>query len=221
MNQHHPPSVLITDFDGTVTQQDFYRIALAELVPPGTPDYWDDFLAGRITHFQALQQIFTHIHADEDTVMTVARRMGVDPAFAPAVARLRAAGWEVVVASAGCTWYVSRLLAEQGVSVPIYANPGDLLPGDGLQMRLPVDSPYYSANTGIDKEAVVRAAKKNFSQVAFAGDGRPDAPAALLVPPEMRFARGWLADHFRQEGIPFQPFSCWTQIAQLLLRGLV
>ncbi|MHB9024312.1 MAG: HAD-IB family phosphatase [Armatimonadota bacterium] len=216
MIQQNTAPVLVTDFDGTVTQQDFYRIAQAELVPPNTPDYWEDYLAGRITHFQALQSIFACIRADEATVMAAARRTGLDSTFSPAVARLQAAGWEVVVASAGCAWYISRLLAEHEVSVTVHANPGALQPGKGLQMRLPVDSPYYSADTGINKEAVVRAATETHRRVAFAGDGRPDAPAALLVSPEARFARGWLAEHFHQEGIPFQSLTCWAEVAELL-----
>ena len=49
------PSVLVTDFDGTMTRRDFYRVSLARLAPPGTHDYWEDYLAGRLTHFKALQ----------------------------------------------------------------------------------------------------------------------------------------------------------------------
>ena len=46
--------VLVTDFDGTMTRRDFFQLVVERLLPPGTPDYWGEYLAGRITHFEAL-----------------------------------------------------------------------------------------------------------------------------------------------------------------------
>ena len=212
-----PGGILVTDFDGTMTREDFYRVALARLTPPEMPDYWEEYLAGRLTHFEALQQVFAHIHAPEDVVMATARAMELDPDLPAAVAHLQQAGWDIRIASAGCDWYIRRLLAEQGVSVTCYANPGRYNPAHGLQMSPPLDSPYYSPATGIDKGAVVLDAIKSGVRVAFAGDGRPDLPALLHVPPDCRFARGWLAEHCRLEAIPFHPFSRWSDIARHLL----
>jgi hypothetical protein len=33
----HGPSVLVSDFDGTMTRHDFYRLAIEELLPPDVP----------------------------------------------------------------------------------------------------------------------------------------------------------------------------------------
>jgi 2-hydroxy-3-keto-5-methylthiopentenyl-1-phosphate phosphatase len=54
--------------------------------------------------------------------------------------------------------------------------------------------------------------------VAFAGDGFPDADPARQVPADRRFARGDLADVFRQEGLPFHRFETWSDIVRLLLK---
>ena len=134
--------VFVTDFDGTMTRQDFYRIAQSRLMPPGTPDYWEDYLAGRMTHFQALQAIFSHIHVNEAEVLVAAQSMELDPAAGEAVRRLQAAGWEVRVASAGCRWYIDRLLAEQDIRVTVYANDGVYDPARGLQMTPPAGTGY-------------------------------------------------------------------------------
>jgi 2,3-diketo-5-methylthio-1-phosphopentane phosphatase len=213
------PPILVTDFDGTLTRRDFYRIAQACLVLPDTPDYWEGFLSGRLTHFEALQRIFWHIRADAETVMAAARRMEMDPRAGEAAAALRAAGWELVVASAGCAWYIDRLLAAQGIVATVYANPGELDPARGLLMHLPADSPYGDPRTGVDKAGVVRAALVTGAAVAFAGDGRPDLAPALLVPPARRFARGWLADELTQLGEGFHRFEAWSEIAPVLLEA--
>lgn len=219
MNTVLPPSqpVLVSDFDGTMTLHDFFRLAQAQLVPPGTPDYWEDYQAGQLTHFEALRRIFAEIRANEASVLAAAHAMDMDPQLGPAVQRLQQAGWHIVVASAGCDWYITRLLAEAEVMVEVNCNPASLDPQGGLLMSLPTGSPYFSPETGIDKEAVVRAAVVAHDRVAFAGDGRPDYPAALLVPPTRRFACGWLAETFTGEGIPFRRFERWSEIAGMLL----
>ena len=209
--------IFVTDFDGTMTGRDFYRIALARLVPPDTPDYWDDYLAGRMTHFEALQAIFRHIRGSEDDLLAAAHEMELDPRAGTAIARLREAGWEVRVASAGCLWYIDRLLAEQAIHVTVYGNPGTYDPGQGLLMTLPVESPYFSSQTGIDKLAVARAALDATSEVAFAGDGPPDLEPALLVPPHRRFARGFLAETLQARGESYRSYEHWSEIAGMLL----
>ena len=82
--------------------------------------------------------------------------------------------------------------------------------------KLDPSSPYHSASVGVDKLAVVRRALRVAERVAFAGDGPPDLQPALLVRPELRFARGFLADALRERGEAFRPFSRWSEIAREL-----
>ncbi|MHB0939936.1 MAG: HAD-IB family phosphatase [Armatimonadota bacterium] len=209
--------VFVTDFDGTMTRRDFYRVAQERLVPPDTPDYWEDYRAGRLTHFQALQAIFTRIRGSEEELIDAAREMELDPRAGVAVGRLQDAGWEVRVASAGCHWYIDRLLAEQNIHVMVYANPGAYDPRQGLLLSPPVESPYFTPATGIDKLAVVREALESAAEVAFAGDGPPDLAPALLVTPPRRFARGFLAEALEEKGESFRRFDRWSEIADMLL----
>src|SRR5262245_47782176 len=213
------PAVLVTDFDGTVTRNDFYRLALARLIPPGVPHYWADYLAGRMSHFEVLQAYFAAIRSTEAEALEVVEEMRPDPNLAAAVAGLHAAGWDVVVASAGCDWYIRPLLAASRVDVEVHANPGRFVPGRGLLMDLPAGSPYFSPTHGIDKAAVVRGALQSGRRVAFAGDGFPDEEAARLVPPGLRFAKADLAAALRRAGQPFRPFERWSEVARGLLES--
>jgi 2-hydroxy-3-keto-5-methylthiopentenyl-1-phosphate phosphatase len=108
------------------------------------------------------------------------------------------------------------LLDEAGVSLEVHANPGRI-EDDRLAMTLPVDSPYFSPETGIDKAAVVRDALGVGGPVAFAGDGPPDLVPALLVPPRFRFARGYLAKLLTERGEPFRPFDRWAEVARMVV----
>ena len=211
--------VLVTDFDGTMTRHDFYRLAIASLVPADTPNYWADYRTGRITHFEALRRYFATIRLSEADVLKVVDGMELDSGLPAALADLRRAGWAVVVVSAGCEWYIRRLIAAAGVEIEVHANPGRYVPGAGLVMEMPAGSPYLSHNLGIDKERVVRKFLEEGRTVAFAGtgDGFPDADPARLVPGDLRYAKGDLADVLDREGLPYRPFDVWSDVARGVL----
>ena len=210
--------VLVSDFDGTMTRHDFYKLAIELLLPVDVPDYWAEYRAGAISHFEALRRYFAAIRASEADVLAVAQRMGLDPQLPMAVESLRRAGWRVVVTSAGCDWYIRRLLAQVDVEVEIHANPGRFETGKGLLMEMPTGSPYWSPTLGVDKTGVVREFLNQGLTVAFAGDGFPDAEPARLVTADLRFARSDLADVLRGEQLPFHPYDSWSDIASRLLQ---
>ncbi len=212
-----PHSTLVTDFDGTLTRHDFFQLVLERLVPPGTPDYWQDYRAGRLTHFEAMRAYYSAIRASEEETLRIVEAMELEPDLAGWVGRLQQAGWKVIVASAGCAWYIEHLLRRQGVMIDVYANPGRFVAGQGLLMDLPIRSPYFSPSHGIDKAALVQAAQRASSRVAFAGDGYPDVPAARLVTPELRFATAALTVALDQEGLPYRRFERWAEVAQALV----
>jgi 2,3-diketo-5-methylthio-1-phosphopentane phosphatase len=209
--------VLVSDFDGTMTRHDFYELAVESLVPPGTPDYWAEYRSGAITHFEALRRYFASIRAGEAEVLAVVERMELDPNLPAAVAALRHAGWDVVVASGGSDWYIRKLLTAAGTEIEVHSNPGRFEAGHGLLLEMPVGSRYLSPTVGIDKAGVVRDHLGAGRTVAFAGDGFPDADAARLVPGRLRFARGDLADVLAREHLEFRPFTEWSDIARALL----
>ncbi len=227
MNQNKPTPVLISDFDGTMTRHDFYQLVGArwwnetdtDSDSHTNPDPWEEYRAGRITHFDALNRYFQRIRADESSLQAVADAMELDPTLPAALERLHAAGWALIIVSAGCDWYIRYLLA--GVRIPyvLHANPGHRSADGGLQMLRPVDSPFYSAETGIDKVAVVRDALARHHPAAFVGDGPPDVAAAKLVPPAFRFARGYLAEALRAAGEPYRPLLDWETLVATLLEG--
>ncbi len=205
---------LISDFDGTLTEHDFFRMVVERLLPPDVPDFWEDYRAGRLTHFEAMRLYYASIRVSEAETLRIVDEMNLQPNLGAWLERLNHAGWQVVVASAGCGWYIRYLLEQQGVTLEVHANPGRFVAGQGLLLEPPIDSPYYSPTHGIDKAAIVRTAQAGGRPVAFAGDGFPDIVAARLVPPELRFATASLALALEQEGLPFRRFDRWAEVAQ-------
>jgi 2,3-diketo-5-methylthio-1-phosphopentane phosphatase len=207
--------IFVSDYDGTITNKDIYSLIAEHYVPADTPDYFAQYVKGRITHFEAMSAYFAFVPTEEQQLEGLLEAAEADPDLGVSAALLQRAGWELLVVSAGSSWYVERVLRRAGVAATVYSNPGRLEKGRGLVLeRLDTSSPYYSASMGVDKSAVVRDALHAAQTVAFAGDGPPDLPPALLVRPELRFARGFLADALRQRGEAFRPFSRWSEIVR-------
>jgi 2,3-diketo-5-methylthio-1-phosphopentane phosphatase len=213
------PRALISDFDGTITLTDFYEVVVARCLAPDTPDYWAGYAAGQITHFEAMAGIYRHIRCPETVVREeVLPAMQIDPALPEAVARLHESGWDVIVVSNGSLWYIDILLAGLGLdALPRHGNPGRFVDGQGLLLQLPSDSPFFSPQHGVDKSLVVQNALQCYERVAFAGNGPPDLKPALLVPPELRFARTWLASALSERGESFHRYERWSEIVQYLI----
>ena len=143
--------------------------------------------------------------------------MEIDPEIAEAVEELDRSGWSVVVASAGCDWYIRRLLSGLKGRVEVHSKPGTLRGGpgapDGAADRVPLLLRPDRREQGRHRPPGIEAGRT----VAFAGDGFPDLDAAMLVPPDRRFARGDLADSLRERGEAFRPFERWSDIARALV----
>ncbi len=216
MNDTPPLKVFVTDFDGTLAGEDFYNLFVSRLYPRGAPDYWSECVAGRITHFEALRNIFAYAPVGEAAIWNLLKDMRLPADLPQKLAMLRERGWQVVVASAGCRWYIERLLEMAGVSLPIYANGGCII-DNRLVMEMPSDPKFRDDYAGIDKAKIVRSFAADGTTVAFAGDGSTDVAPALAVPPTLRFARGYLADVLRQRREPFQRFQKWGDIADALV----
>lgn len=215
---HAGERVLVSDFDGTMTERDFFRVVLAHL-PPEAEAPWLRYEQGQTTHFDALAEIFSGLRVDEAEFDAMLEEMRVENGLVETLERLQRGGWSLTIASAGCSFYIERILSQVGIKAAIHANPGEFIPGRGLFMKPPRQSPFFAAETGIDKGAVVRHYLDQGFDAAFAGDGRPDLAPALLLPPERRFARGWLAGELERRREPFVRFERWCDIALFLCGG--
>ena len=210
-------NLLVTDFDGTITRNDVYSLVIDRCLPVGAPDIWGAYVAGRLTHFEAMARYMEFFPTDPPAINRLLEDTEPDPGLAQAVHNLRAGGWDVVIVSAGSSWYIERILEKAGVQITVHSNPGHIVPGRGLVLELPRQSPFFHPEIGVDKSAVVRDALTRYDHVAFAGDGPPDWPPSLLVDARFRFARGWLARELDDKQMGFHRYRLWSDIAAALL----
>lgn len=196
-------SALVSDFDGTITHTDFFALVAERHMPKDVPDFFAMYRRKEITHVEAMQRFFDFTPDDPDTLKQLLEDTRPDPNLKRATEDLHKAGWDLIIVSAGSSWYIQRILNTLGVAhAQVHSNSGRIVPGKGLQLD--------DVTRDVDKAGIVRAAQAKYAKVAFAGDGPPDVAPALVVPSGLRFARRFLADELRQRGEAFRPFETWS-----------
>src|SRR6516165_1465101 len=143
--------IFVSDYDGTITDKDFYALLAERYVPSDTPDYFAQYRKGRISHFEAMAAYFAFAPTEEQRLEELLAASEADPDLGASAALLRRAGWKLWVVSAGSSWYVERVLKHAGVDAPIYSNPGRIERGRGLVLeKFDPSSPFHSTAVGVD-----------------------------------------------------------------------
>ena len=137
-------SAFVSDFDGAITDCDVYTLIAERYMPNDHRDYFADYRAGRITHFEAMQAFYHFAPSEPQALDRLLRDTKPDPQFTYCVRHLEAHGWDLIIVSAGSSWYIERILAAAGVSATVHSDSGRIEKGRGLVLRLPRESPFFS-----------------------------------------------------------------------------
>ena len=206
-------TALIIDFDGTITDDDFFVYIRDAYFDDTALEPWRRYLDGKLTHFDALKQIFAKLRVSEDELKSLIATVQVDPWTIPLFRLCHSANIPVYIASAGCDYYINLLIGEaiQEYNVTLITNRSAYSKAAGLVMESPPQgSLYYDASTGISKRKIAEILKADGYHIIFAGDGPPDIEPARLA--DVVFAKKILLDKCIEEGIPIQTFNSCQDI---------
>ena len=212
-------TALVIDFDGTITDDDFFVYIKNEYFDDAALEPWRRYLNGELTHFQALQQIFGLLRVSEVELKRMIATIKVDSWVEPLFRLCAKAQIIVFIASAGCDYYIKQLLGDviRKYNVTLIANSGVYSADTGLVLTPPtLHSPYYDEKTGISKRKLVKMLKDGGYYVIFAGDGPPDIEPAGLA--DVVFAKKMLLDMCVKQGIVTQNFDSCEDICTFIMR---
>ena len=138
----------------------------------------------------------------------------IDPTFGPFVSWARGSGIEVVVASDGFGFYIGPLLAAEGLpSIRVVSNEQLWSRDRPAGLRFP-NGHHTCVGCGTCKKQAVERARAEHGAVAFVGDGVSDRFGARYA--DLTFAKHHLAQHCREEGIPFLPYRDFDDVRAAL-----
>ncbi len=203
-----PKTAFVSDFDGTITDDDFFAYASNAFFDDKALEPWRRFKSGEQTHFSALKEMFAKIRVPQEELDNFMRKIPVDKGFIEAAQICKEKGIPLYICSAGCDYYINFLIGDilQKYNITLVTNHGEYSPKQGLMMYKPEqDSPYFDGNTGISKAAIVQKLHREGYEVIYAGDGLPDYEAAWNA--DVVFARRDLLVKCLENGVKAHPFK--------------
>ena len=212
----------VSDFDGTITDDDFFKYVKNTYFDDSALEPWRHYLAGKLTHFDALKQIYAKLRIGECEIKEFIKKIRLDAWVIPVFKLCYDARIPVYIASAGCDFYINLIIGSEieKYKVNLVTNHSVYSQSSGLIMeKPPKDSLYYDENYGISKKEVVRICQNNGEHVIFAGDGLPDIEAASLA--DVVFAKKKLFEKCVQKGIKTEVFNDYKDIYLYFEREIV
>lgn len=204
---------LVTDFDGTISDNDFFWFIAERYFNEQMLAPWREYLAGKISHLNALNQMFAQIHLPEPELLACISEINIDKHFLPTIQLCFEKNIPVYICSAGCDYYIEPAIGDaiKKYQITLVANHGVYSQKEGLKMLPPPSgSPYYDVNVGISKVSIVNKLHKEGYRVIFAGDGPPDFAAAEAA--DIVFAKKILLEKCIDANIKTQKFEDYGDI---------
>lgn len=207
-------TALISDFDGTISDDDFFTYITNAYFDDEALEPWRDYLAHKKTHFNALNEIFQKLRGvSEADLQKMMNTIKIDPDFKKTVQLCAKKNISIYICSAGCDYYINYLIGDiiKKYKITLITNHGVFSQKNGLTMYAPdKNSPYYDEQVGISKASIVTKLHNEGYKVIFAGDGPPDFEPAKIA--EDVFAKKMLLERCREAGIKTHNFNDFKNI---------
>lgn len=199
----------VSDFDGTITDQDFYSLMIEKYYPEGSTLY-KKWQAGQILDIDFLRAIFAAINQDEAQIIETIISIPIDKYVPNFIKQVQKSGGDFYILSAGTDYYIHHLLNKYAINdVKVIANEG-FYHEKNIHLNIDEKHPHYSRRYGIDKAKVIQELKYKYDIVYFIGDSEPDSHPASYA--DVTYAKDILQKILEKKGIPFVPVSTFKEV---------
>lgn len=198
------------DFDGTITEVDLLDVLAQTFGDPAVYQEVEEGLhAGTITLQECITREFEPVTAPlEEVIAWMRANVAIRPGLAELVTALQGEGYGVRVLSSGFEELIRPTLEHLGVNgVEVLANRVDAR-DDGWRVRW-----RDERLCPVCGEACKRAGLPP-GELVYVGDGISDRCASLAA--QRIFATRGLAEYLSRQGVAFEPFSDFRDIAAAL-----
>jgi 2-hydroxy-3-keto-5-methylthiopentenyl-1-phosphate phosphatase len=204
----------VSDFDGTISKEDFYIVMMDKYFPEGR-ELFKKWRAGELKDIDFLSSIFQSINQEEGTIIEDILNIPIDEYVPDFIKRVQNSGADFYILSAGTDYYIHHLLKKYGIeNVKVFSNRG-FYRDRNVYMDINPDEWHYSERYGIDKSKVIQKLKEQYEAVYFAGDSEPDSHPAVYA--DMTFAKSVLQDMLREKEVPFIPVQDFKEVEDYLV----
>ena len=207
----------VSDFDGTLTDRDFYHIVMDKYLKDWAWDYYHEWRKSKKINVEFLNKIFGAMNRSEEEILEDILELPLDPHAMDFIKKVENCGGDFYILSAGTSYYIKKLLAHFKIdNVTVISMEGKYY-NRGITIIPDTQSEYYSSLWGVDKAKVVMTLKEQYQSVYFAGDSEPDMGAAKAA--DCAFARNDLQRLLTEQNIPFVPFNRYLEVEEYMINN--
>ncbi len=198
---------VVLDWDGTVTDGDTLHVAIEQFGDRDVFIEMESEIGRRLTLREVIAVEMATIRAPlQEVVAFLAENIALRPGFAELVAR-----WNPTVVSMGFHELIEPLLERDGVEVQLVANRLDPRP-DGWHAIF-----RQQETCDVCGEPCKRSDVAGLDGLVYVGDGFSDRCVALAA--DRVFARDGLATYLDAQGVPYERFDDFYDVAAALAGG--
>ena len=209
--------VVVTDFDGTLMEQDVGATLMKELGVEDRPDVrgkLERFLNKEIGSREWIHTSYGLLGDRQKEVDAIADRMNLRDGAEEFLAYCKNKSIPVTILSDGMKYYIDRIMAANHVTVDsVISNPIQYGEDGAYTLETQNTNPACSW-CGCCKSGVVRKLKEEGNRVIYIGDGSSDIYGSSYA--DWIFARSSLARYLTREEISFYPFATFHDILKVV-----
>lgn len=208
------PFAFLSDFDGTLSERDFYHLMIDKFFPEWGHQFYRDWKKTKKIDVEFLNTIFGRLNLTEEQLLEEIRNIPLTPGAIDFIHEVQAHGGDFFIVSAGTSWYIERLMKALDLpNVTVISMPA--VHENGVLRIVPdTANPFYSEIFGLDKRKVLEDIRQRYRTVLFAGDSEPDLEAGKAA--DIVFARGELRELLTQAGVRHVPVDDYHAISSYL-----
>lgn len=204
---------ILCDFDGTAAAADLSHVILNHFAGDAWIPINEEWDRCEISTAERVRRQFALFHTTERELGDLVSQVGLDPFFGDFVALCESRHWPLVLVSDGFDFYISRILAANGLErVRYVANRLGFVDGEMTFDFLSQDP--TCDRCGNCKRSVLRDYRTLCERIVYIGDGLSDrCPAAEA---DVVFAKGKLQRYCEEQGIAIHPFVRFDDVIRAL-----
>lgn len=205
----------VSDFDGTISRQDFYIVMMDKYFPEGRGLY-KKWKAGELKDIDFLSTVFKSIDQEENRIVEDILSIPIDEYVPNFIKNVQRNGGDFYILSAGTDYYIYHILKKYGIeNVKVFSNEG-YFKEKNVHMNIDPNHWHYSERYGIDKSKVIQKLKEEYEKVYFIGDSEPDSHPSVYA--DLTFAKNGLQEMLREKMVSFVPVDHFKEVEDYLVK---
>ena len=204
---------LVSDFDGTLTNKDFYQIIIDDYLGEEGDKLFNEWVEKKYNYKDFLDKLCNAINKNDSHVLEEVLRIEWDNTADKVIEKIQKAEGDFVILSHGTGYYIQKLLHEKGLfKVKLYSNEeyNEMKNFNGREKEL-----SYSFCNGIDKVKIINYLKEKYPYIYYVGDSLSDIVPCKLA--DECFAKGALQHMLSDQKVDFIPINNFSDIEKYLI----